>query len=255
MISTATGFRSAAGGGARWLLAFGVSFGTHVTLLVLLAMLGGAATAPQYPITVALLGEAPGGGGAAQASGAAGADGRGSGTPDASDEVVPEQAAPPAPMRHAAATKRALATRARPASAANLRRAPATADGPAAGTSWEDAGNGSGSSEGDGSGNGEASGGGDGRGDLRASCASCPVPEYPARARRQGWQGTVDVQLRVGRDGLVEEASVGRSSGFAALDAAAVTVARRSRFRVAATTPINGQLRYRFVLEGADRPL
>jgi protein TonB len=117
---------------------------------------------------------------------------------------------------------------------------------------------GSGSSRrtGHGAGSGEGNGNGDGNGgDLRASCASCPIPEYPARARREGWQGTVDVDLRVSGDGAVEDASVGRSSGFAALDAAAVTVARRSRFRVTAGAAINGQLRYRFVLEASDRPL
>jgi protein TonB len=117
-------------------------------------------------------------------------------------------------------------------------------------------GEGSGAGSGGGTGQGTGSARGDGAGgDLRAACASCPAPEYPARARRQGWQGTVDVDVRVGGDGAVEEASVGRSSGFAALDTAAVSVARRSRFRVAGGTAVSGQLRYRFVLESGERPL
>ena len=94
--------------------------------------------------------------------------------------------------------------------------------------------------------------------DLRARCSSCPVPEYPARARRQGWQGTVDVDLQVGRDGVVEQASVGRSSGYALLDHAAVSVARRSRFWLAGGAGgLRGQLRYRFVIEEtrSRRPL
>src|SRR5207245_4605695 len=62
-----------------------------------------------------------------------------------------------------------------------------------------------------GAGSGDGNGPGNG-GDLRASCASCPIPEYPARARREGWQGTVDVDLRLGPDGAVEEASIGRRS-------------------------------------------
>ncbi len=96
----------------------------------------------------------------------------------------------------------------------------------------------------------EGGGGGSGGGDLRTRCASCPTPSYPARARRQGWQGTVDVALHVGADGAVETAQVGRSSGFALLDAAAVEVARRSRFHVAERTPgLHGVLRYRFVLQ------
>jgi protein TonB len=99
-------------------------------------------------------------------------------------------------------------------------------------------------------------GGGAPGGDLRPFCRSCPVPGYPARARRQGWQGTVDVRLRVSGDGTVAEASVARSSGHAVLDAAAVSVARRSRFRVpAGGASLRGQLRYRFVLEEAGRPL
>jgi len=107
-----------------------------------------------------------------------------------------------------------------------------------------------------GAGRGAASGAGAGGGDLRPWCTLCPTPVYPTRARREGWQGTVDVDLRVGRDGEVEQARVGRSSGFAVLDAAAVTVARQSRFRVADGAERRGQLRYRFVLEGsADRPL
>jgi len=107
-----------------------------------------------------------------------------------------------------------------------------------------------------GGGRGAASGAGAGGGDLRPWCTLCPTPVYPTRARREGWQGTVDVDLRVGRDGEVEQASVGRSSGFAVLDAAAVTVARQSRFRVIDGAERRGQLRYRFVLEGsADRPL
>jgi protein TonB len=107
-----------------------------------------------------------------------------------------------------------------------------------------------------GAGRGAAGAGTGAGGDLRPWCAHCPTPEYPARARREGWQGTVDVDLHVGRDGAVEDASIGRSSGFAVLDAAAVTVARRSRFRVAEGSELHGQLRYRFVLEGAlDRPL
>jgi protein TonB len=106
-------------------------------------------------------------------------------------------------------------------------------------------------------GTGDGGAGGAGGGDLRAWCRSCPRPEYPARARREGWQGTVDVELHVDRDGVVEHASVERSSGFAVLDAAAVTVARQSRFAVPRGESLRGQLRYRFVLEDglSRRPL
>ncbi len=101
-------------------------------------------------------------------------------------------------------------------------------------------------------------GGGHGRGTtdgagsdgIRALCASCPAPEYPSRARRQGWQGTVDVALAIGGDGAVADARVERSSGFPALDEVALEVARQSRFAIpAGGVGLHGQLRYRFVLD------
>lgn len=98
------------------------------------------------------------------------------------------------------------------------------------------------------------SGGGTGSGSdgLRALCARCPAPEYPGRARRQGWQGTVDVELAIARDGAVTEARIGRSSGYPALDEVALDVARQSRFTVPAEGDgLRGQLRYRFVLDEA----
>ena len=170
---------------------------------------------------------------------------------------------------------RALAVptdRAAPAEPSDRERASAPEDGAAAG--WtEDAAGGTNEHAGTAGAGGNAdalvvgsrppaAGGGAGTagggGDLHAWCRNCPTPEYPARARRLGWQGTVDVDLRVGRDGAVEHVNVGRSSGFALLDAAAVTVARRSHFRVSGGGDgLRGQLRYRFVLEEArsDRPL
>ena len=114
-------------------------------------------------------------------------------------------------------------------------------------TTGTGAGHGEGVARGAGAGDGSGSGIG---GDLRARCLACPTPVYPSRARRQGWQGTVDVTLDVAADGKVETAQVGRSSGFSVLDTAAVEVARRSRFHVAEhTTGLHGVLRYRFVLQ------
>lgn len=101
-------------------------------------------------------------------------------------------------------------------------------------------------------GKGAGSGGiaGNGADGLRVFCASCPAPEYPGRARRQGWQGTVDVELAIASDGSVREARVSRSSGYPALDDVAVDVARRSRFAVPnGGRELRGQLRYRFVLD------
>ncbi len=109
-----------------------------------------------------------------------------------------------------------------------------------------------GSGPGTGGGTGGSGGGSDG---LRAFCTRCPAPDYPSRARRQGWQGTVDVDLEIGGDGVVAAARVGRSSGYPSLDAVALDVARASRFTVpAGGDGLRGQLRYRFVLDAtADR--
>ena len=62
---------------------------------------------------------------------------------------------------------------------------------------------------------------------------SCPEPQYPRLARARGWQGTVDVEIAISADGRVADANVARSSGYAALDDAALEVARRSRFKLA----------------------
>lgn len=58
-------------------------------------------------------------------------------------------------------------------------------------------------------------------------------PEYPAESRRRGEEGIVRLVLRVGPDGRVEAAEVAESSGFPALDRAAVEAARRWRYRPA----------------------
>lgn len=86
-------------------------------------------------------------------------------------------------------------------------------------------------------------------GDLRPLCLSCPVPRYPLRARREGWQGEVDVGVEIEVDGRVAQATVMRSCGYAALDRTALEVARRSRFSAPSGGRIyRGHIKYRFVL-------
>ncbi len=94
--------------------------------------------------------------------------------------------------------------------------------------------------------------GGGGGGDLEASCIACPVPDYPRQARRRGWQGVVDLRLRLDGAGRVIAVEVARESGFNVLDEAAVAAARRSRFRLDAAPggAVWGQMRYRFELGG-----
>ncbi|MCU0760641.1 MAG: energy transducer TonB [Steroidobacteraceae bacterium] len=53
-------------------------------------------------------------------------------------------------------------------------------------------------------------------------------PPYPAASVRFGEEGTVTLELRVGRDGRVLDARVLRSSGYPRLDAAAIAESRHT---------------------------
>ncbi|QDU83671.1 transport protein TonB [Planctomycetes bacterium Pla163] len=55
-------------------------------------------------------------------------------------------------------------------------------------------------------------------------------PDYPRLARRRGWEGSVFVDLRVGADGSVLDATVATSSGHSVLDEAALAAVRAWRF-------------------------
>jgi len=100
----------------------------------------------------------------------------------------------------------------------------------------------------------ESGGTGGGGSDLQASCLACPVPSYPRRARRRGWEGVVDLRLRLDPAGGVSEVGVARSSGFKVLDDAAMAAARRSRFhlrsRDGTSGRVWGRMRYRFEIGG-----
>jgi protein TonB len=50
-----------------------------------------------------------------------------------------------------------------------------------------------------------------------------PSPEYPAIARRRGYEGTVLVEVLVSRDGKVEDLRLSQSSGYLVLDQAAMS--------------------------------
>lgn len=55
-------------------------------------------------------------------------------------------------------------------------------------------------------------------------------PTYPAASQRAGEQGTVVLNIVIGPDGKPLEVMVAKSSGFAALDEAALKAARQWRF-------------------------
>ena len=58
-------------------------------------------------------------------------------------------------------------------------------------------------------------------------------PNYPADSRRRGEEGVVRLSLRIGIDGQVTAAEVATTSGYPALDRAALEAAQRWRFRPA----------------------
>ena len=66
-----------------------------------------------------------------------------------------------------------------------------------------------------------------------------PKPVYPSAARRRGMQGIVLLSLVVNENGLVDNISVERSSGFKVLDRSAVASVRQWRFMPASRGGLN----------------
>ena len=89
-----------------------------------------------------------------------------------------------------------------------------------------------GSGTGSGSGTGAGNGAGEGRGVpvTPPRVLSAAQPKSPSSARNAGIEGVVGVKMLVNASGKVEEASVVRSSGNAALDEAAVAAVYKWRF-------------------------
>ena len=117
-------------------------------------------------------------------------------------------------------TTNAIASRASPSSAMTASRGGAGAEGvgdhpgPGGGTTGEGIGNGN-----------------PGDSLAHAGYGEDPPPPYPAHSRREGEQGTVTLHVLVASNGTVERVEIAQSSGFDALDdAAMVTVRERWRF-------------------------
>jgi protein TonB len=68
---------------------------------------------------------------------------------------------------------------------------------------------------------------------ARAAYAFHPKPDYPERAKREGWEGTVLLEVLINSQGDPERVAVARSSGFALLDNAAREAVKGWRFRPA----------------------
>lgn len=68
---------------------------------------------------------------------------------------------------------------------------------------------------------------------ARAGYAYNPKPHYPEEARREGWEGEVFLRVLVDPEGRPESIELSRSSGFEALDQAAVQSVKSWRFQPA----------------------
>lgn len=65
---------------------------------------------------------------------------------------------------------------------------------------------------------------------AQAGYAHNPKPEYPSKARKEGWEGTVLLRVLVDQEGKSKRIEINRSSGFETLDRAAVETVKRWRF-------------------------
>jgi protein TonB len=64
-----------------------------------------------------------------------------------------------------------------------------------------------------------------------------PPPEYPALARRRGYEGLVSLEVFVDRQGKVTDLKIAQSSGFAILDQAALQAVKKWIFKPAQKGP------------------
>lgn len=67
---------------------------------------------------------------------------------------------------------------------------------------------------------------------VAAHCTYRPAPLYPESLRQQGVEGSVRVLILVGEDDTIESVTVVNSSGYPAMDAAAVQAAGGCRFQM-----------------------
>jgi len=88
---------------------------------------------------------------------------------------------------------------------------------------------------------------------VLADARSCALPDYPARAAREGIAGTTMLALLVGADGRVSASRIERSSGSRDLDRAAVNALSLCRFKPATNNGVAeagwAQLAYVWTLE------
>ena len=86
-----------------------------------------------------------------------------------------------------------------------------------------------------------------------AIAGNCTRPDYPARAAREGAEGTVMLSLLIGPGGTVTDAKIARSSGSRELDRAAISALSLCSFKPATSNGVPeqawGQIAYVWTLE------
>lgn len=159
----------------------------------------------------------------------------------APQQAVPNKKTPPKPQETIAARPQPTApvaetvTAAKPAeSATDNGKATAAAKTVAVTGSGDGkgAGSGGGNQSGDGNGDGKAASGG---GTLTVSAAQLRFryrapPVYSSVAQERGYRGVARVMIVVDQRGQLQQAAISRSSGYAMLDEAALSAARKSSF-------------------------
>ena len=78
---------------------------------------------------------------------------------------------------------------------------------------------------------------------------TCSRPAWPEGAREQSQEGMVTMRFLVGAEGTVKDARVVKSSGYPALDEAAMTAIAKCRFNppVAEGRPVNAWIHFQYV--------
>jgi len=74
-------------------------------------------------------------------------------------------------------------------------------------------------------------------------------PRYPRRARREGWQGTVVVQIVLNSNGTIKSLNLIKSSGYPVLDNAALNAVRGWVFSSNVPDGCSGKITFRFILQ------
>ncbi len=74
-------------------------------------------------------------------------------------------------------------------------------------------------------------------------------PKYPSRARREGWQGVVVVQIVLNSNGTIRNLDLIKSSGYPILDRVAMNAVRGWTFSSNVPDGCSGKITFRFVLQ------